>query len=69
MKVEDLRQQYANEWILLAVEEKDALDVPVEGRLITHGQDAEALWGETAERQGQFYIFYSGEILKEMEVV
>ena len=69
MKVEDLRQQYANEWILLAVEEKDALGVPVEGRLVVHGQDAEALWGEIAERQGQFYIFYSGEILKEMAVI
>ena len=69
MKIENLRHQYANEWILLAVEEKDALGVPVEGRLVAHGQDAEALWGEIAERQGQFYIFYSGEILKEMAVI
>ena len=69
MKVEDLRQQYANEWILLAVEEKDALGVPVGGRLVAHGQDAEVLWGEIAERQGRFYIFYTGEILKEMVVI
>ena len=69
MKVEDLRHQYPNEWILLAVEEKDALGVPVEGHLLAHGQDAEVLWGEIAERQGQFYVFYSGEILKDTAVI
>jgi len=69
MKVEDLRHQYPNEWILLAVEEKDVLGVPVEGQLVAHGQDAETLWGEIAERQGQFYIFYSGEILKDTAVI
>jgi hypothetical protein len=69
MKVEDLKQQYADEWILLAVEERDALGVPVGGRLVAHGQDAEALWGDVAERQGQFYIFYTGEILKETAVI
>lgn len=63
-KVEDLRNQYPDEWILLAVEKKDALGVPVEGRLLAHGEDAEPLWGEIVERQGQFYIFYTGEILK-----
>ncbi|MEA3345766.1 MAG: hypothetical protein U9Q78_05915 [Chloroflexota bacterium] len=69
MRVEDLRHQYPNEWILLAVEEKDALSVPVEGRLLAHGQDPEALWDEVAARQGQFYIFYTGEVLKDMAVI
>lgn len=69
MKIEDVRLQYPDEWILLAVEEKDGVGVPVEGRLIAHGQDAEVLWDEIAERQGQFYIFYTGEILKEMAVI
>lgn len=68
-KIKDLRNQYPDEWILLAVEKKDALGVPVEGRLVAHGRDAEVLWGEIAERQGQFYIFYSGEILKDMAVI
>jgi len=68
-KVEDLRNQYPDEWILLAVEKKDALGVPVEGRILAHGQDAEPLWGEIAKRQGQFYIFYSGEILKDTAVI
>jgi hypothetical protein len=69
MKVEDLRHQYPNEWVLLAVEKKDGLDVPVEGQLIAHGQDADVLWDEITERQGQFYVFYTGEILKEMAVI
>jgi hypothetical protein len=69
MYVKDLRHQYPDEWILLAVEDKDALGMPVEGQLIAYGQDAEELWGEIAERQGQFYIFYTGEILKEMAVI
>jgi hypothetical protein len=43
--------------------------VPVEGRLVAHSQDADALWGEIAERQGQFYVFYTGEILEEMAVI
>jgi len=69
MKVEDLRHQYPGEWILLAVERKDGLGVPVEGRLVAHSQDADALWGEITERQGQFYVFYTGEILEEMAVI
>ena len=69
MKVEDLRHQYPGEWILLAVEKKDGLGVPVEGRLVAHSQDADALCGEIAERQGQFYVFYTGEILEEMAVI
>ena len=69
MKVEDLKHQYPDEWILLAVEEKDVLGVPVEGQLLAHSQDAETLWGKVAERQGQFYIFYTGEILKDMAVI
>lgn len=68
-KVEDLKYQYPNEWILLSVKEKDALGVPVEGRLLAHSQDAETLWGKIAEKQGQFYIFYTGEILKDMAVI
>lgn len=68
-KVEDLRNQYPDEWILLAVETKDALGRPVEGRILAHGQDAEPLWSEIAERQGQFYIFYTGEILKDIAVI
>jgi len=67
--IEDLRNQYPNEWILLEVEKKDSLGVPVEGRLIAHGQDAEALWDEIAGRQGQFYVFYTGEILKDTAVI
>jgi hypothetical protein len=69
MKVEQLKYEYPNEWILLAVKEKNALGVPVEGQLLDHGQDAEVLWDKIADRQGQFYIFYTGEILKDMAVI
>jgi hypothetical protein len=69
MKVEDLRHQYPDQWILLAVEEKDAMGVPVKGQLLAHGQDAETLWDGIAEKQGQLYIFYTGEILKDTAVI
>lgn len=69
MNIEDLRHQYPDEWVLLAVEEKDALGVPVEGWLVAHGPNAEVLWDEIAERQGQFYVFYTGEILKDTAVI
>ena len=69
MQVEDLKHQYPDEWILLAVESKDALGVPIEGRLLAHSRDAEVLWDEVGAKQGQFYIFYTGEILKDTAVI
>jgi len=69
VKVEDLKKRYPDEWILIAVEKRDAQGVPIEGRILAHGHEAEPLWDEIAERQGQFYIFYTGEILKDTAVI
>jgi len=69
MKVEDLRHQYPNEWILVAVEEKDTLGLPIKGRLLAHSPDAEVLWDEVVGKQGQFSVLYTGAILKDMAVI
>lgn len=69
VKVEELKREYPNEWLLLAVEKRDALGMPAEGRLLAHGRDAEALWDKIATKQGQFCVFYTGEILKDTAVI
>ncbi len=69
MKVEDLKRQYPNEWLVIAVERKNRLGIPIEGQLLAHGHDTEAMWREVAARQGEFYVLYTGEILKDTAVI
>jgi hypothetical protein len=69
MKVEDLKNQYPDEWLIVSVEKKDSLGMPLEGGLLAHSQDADAIWNEAAGRLGEFYVFYSGEILSDTAVI
>ena len=68
-KIEDLKRQYPDEWLLVKVEGKDALGIPTVGRLLSHSKDADSIWDEVAGLRGQFYIFYTGEILKDTAVI
>ncbi|MEA3459863.1 MAG: hypothetical protein U9R11_04220 [Chloroflexota bacterium] len=68
-KIEDLKRLYPDTWLLVKVEDKDALGIPTAGQLLAHSKDADSIWDEVAGLRGQFYIFYTGEILRDTAVI
>jgi hypothetical protein len=63
--IEELKDQYQDEWVLVEVLEEDELQRPTKMRLITHSETREEIYEALKEHSGYTYHFYTGKIPKE----
>lgn len=63
--IEELKDQYRNEWVLVEVLEEDELQRPIRVRLITHSKNREETYEALREHSGYTYHFYTGKIPEE----
>ena len=65
MKIEEIKQQCKNEWVLIKVEKVDELNRPIEGELIAHSKNRDDIYDKMKKIKGQHtYTFYAGKIPK-----
>lgn len=64
MKIEELKAQYKNEWLLIKVEKTDELNRPTEGELIAHSSNRDEIYSKMKKVKGHTYTLYSGKIPK-----
>ncbi|GIX46096.1 MAG: hypothetical protein KatS3mg131_0307 [Candidatus Tectimicrobiota bacterium] len=70
MKMEEIRKRYKGEWVLIAFTELDAELQVVEGEVIAHAKDRDAIYKAQAKMQDkQLAIEYLGEIPEEGDIV
>ncbi|MGC1122994.1 MAG: hypothetical protein WBA22_18080 [Candidatus Methanofastidiosia archaeon] len=62
--IEELKDQYQNEWVLVEVEE-DEVQRPIRVSLIIHSKTREEIHEALKEHSGYTYHFYTGKIRKE----
>jgi hypothetical protein len=62
--IEELKQKYPDEWIIVEVLEEDESGEILNSRLITHTKDKEEVLKINKEFKGYIYTFYSGEVPK-----
>jgi hypothetical protein len=63
--IEELKDQYRNEWVLVEVLEEDELQRPIRVRLITHSKAREEIYEALKGHSGYTYHFHTGKIPKE----
>lgn len=65
MKIEDLKKQYKDEWVLVEVLEEDELNMPTNVRLIAHSKNRDDTYKAMKESKAKHLAhFYTGEIPK-----
>ena len=63
--IAEIKERFKNEWVLVEVLEKNNLNLPVKGRLITHSRSRDDTYDAMIKIQGKhLYHFYTGEIPK-----
>lgn len=65
MTLEEIRERYRNEWVLVEVLEEDELQRPVKVRFITHSENRDIIYEALRKHKGYTYHFYTGTIPKE----
>lgn len=65
MKLEEVKEMFKDEWIILKVLSTDELDQPIEGEVVAHSKERDEVYKKQREIQGDIAIFYTGEIPKE----
>jgi len=60
--IEQLKQKYPDEWIIVEVLEEDEKGNILDSRLVTHTKDKEEVLRINKEYKGYIYTFYTGEI-------
>ena len=67
--IEEIKEKYRNQWVLVEVLEEDELQRPVKVKLITHSKTRDEIYEALREYKGYTYHFYTGRIPKEGYVV
>lgn len=62
MKIEELREKYQNEWLLIRVTAVDDQDQPVEGELLAHSKNRDEIYDAQLKRREDLYITYAGKM-------
>lgn len=62
MKIEEIKQQYKDEWLLIKVEKTNELNQPIYGQLIAHSKDRDEIYRKMKIEKGHTYTVYSGKI-------
>ena len=69
MTIEEIREKYKNQWVLVEVLEEDELQRPVKVKLITHSKTRDEIYEALREYKGYTSHFYTGRIPREGYVV
>lgn len=64
MKINEVKEQYKDEWVLAEVLQKDTLNRPVEVRIIIHSKNRDEVYEQLdfVQDNQQVTTFYTGEI-------
>ena len=66
MKWEDIRQQYAGQWVLIEYQQLDELNV-VEGEVVAHSAEKEEMYKHLVHTQGKnIAIEYAGDFPQDL---
>jgi hypothetical protein len=69
MTIDEIKEKYKNQWVLVEVLEEDELQRPVRVRFITHSKTRDGIYEALKNHTGYTYHFYTGKIPKEGYVV
>jgi hypothetical protein len=64
LDIDTLEKQYPDEWLLIEVEETDAVDVPVKGKLLCHSKSRDEIHEvimKVRAPEKDLYISYTGD--------
>ena len=61
-RIEEIRQRFSQEWLLIEVTKTDKMDQPVEGRLLAHSTDHDELWRMSEKFEGDLFVVFSGPV-------
>ena len=67
--IEEIKEKYRDQWVLVEILEEDELQRPVKVKLITHSKTRDEIYEVLKEHKGYTYHFYTGKIPKEGYVV
>lgn len=62
MKIEEIKQKYKDEWLLIRVKKTDKLNQPTEGELIAHSKSRDEIYTKMKKVKGHTYTLYTGKI-------
>lgn len=65
MKIEEVKEKYKDEWVLIKVLKTDELNRPIEGEVLFHSKNRDEVYAKMKEVKGHTYTLYTGEIPKE----
>jgi len=65
VRIEEVKELYKDEWVLLRVLSTDSLDQPIEGEVVIHSKERDEVYMKQREVKGDFALFYTGEVPKE----
>lgn len=67
MKIEEIQQQFKDEWVLLEVLKEDELHQPLEGRLIAHSFNRDDVYDALLRVPAKTHVatMFTGALLKE----
>lgn len=65
VKVEEIKERYKDEWVLVEVMKEDELGQPIDVELIAHSKSRDEIYDTLMETKTKStYQFYTGEIPK-----
>jgi len=64
MNIEEIKNQYRDEWLLIKITEADEKDQPIEGEVILHSKNRDEIYEAQKNLKEYLYITYSGEMPK-----
>lgn len=64
MKIEEVKKQYKDEWVLVEVLEEDDLGRPIRVRLIAHSKNRDDIYEKLEQIESEKHVatFYTGKI-------
>jgi len=60
--IEEIKQRFNQEWLLIEVTKTDEIDQPVEGCLLAHSPNHDELWRMSEKFGGDLFIVFSGPV-------
>lgn len=63
-----LREQFAGDWLVIRVTKTDRLNQPLEGEVLFHSPDRDAVWEYQRGLKDDIYITFAGPIVPEGEI-
>lgn len=66
MRIEEIKEKYKDEWVLIEILGEDELGMPREGKILAHSKTRNDIYKESRKTKEKYtYQFYTGEIPKE----